>query len=294
MNGRWRPGLLLAGLVLTLGLLLAPTAPSAEEPSRELPLALQGLGPPGLLWGRLTVEEESPDGPWTPVVGVEVTVYPYTPGIAAELERIRQSARDSWSRYESAVERLQELLRGYRIQVDATSRGSAPAIEAAPSAQPAATASGRSAGTGPGARPEAAKGHASGAGDPARTAPPGSAAEPKPEPAAPAPPADDGLVRRRVTDPAGLFAFDDLPSGDWLVVAIQATPYTAPADRSRSEPSRRSRGGPTFLARPSPSPAKDVDVWVTRVRVGASERVALTLTDRARWLAGPLRSSPGR
>ena len=61
--------------------------------------------------------------------------------------------------------------------------------------------------------------------------------------------------------------------------------------RRRSEPSRRPGspvGHENFLPRAG-APAKEAELWVTRVRVVAGERVGLNLTDRARWLVGPLR-----
>jgi hypothetical protein len=92
---------------------------------------------------------------------------------------------------------------------------------------------------------------------------------------------------RQKTDPAGLFAFEGVPSGDWLVVAIRVSPYAA--ERLRSEPKPRQTGrGLRFLPRVV-TPAKEAELWVTRVRVVSAERVGLELTDRARWLAGPLR-----
>jgi hypothetical protein len=92
---------------------------------------------------------------------------------------------------------------------------------------------------------------------------------------------------REKTDPAGLFAFAAVPSGDWLVVAIRIAPYSAAKLRAEPRPRQSSRTL-HFLPRATGA-AREAELWVTRVRVVASERVGLNLTDRARWLVGPLR-----
>ncbi len=217
----------LAGLALTLGpgtsLAAAPAAPAAD-----IARAIGGLGAPGFLWGRIAVEEESPEGPWTPLAGVEVTLYPYAPGVEAELEQIRQRARDSGAGYDTAVARLRERLEAYAGQIEAAAKEVVPGLAAG-----------------------------------------------------------GGVVRRRLTDPAGLFVFDDLPSGEWLLLALRLTEYTGP--RARRDPRRSgSPGGETFLSR-SQTPAKEAEVWLARVRVGPGERVRVWLTDRGRFMVGPLR-----
>ncbi|MGH7265625.1 MAG: hypothetical protein ACREMB_12345 [Candidatus Rokuibacteriota bacterium] len=112
-----------AGFVLAALVLLTPAGAGAQLPGREeAASAVERLGPPGLLWGRLTVEEESPEGSWTPLVGVEVTVYPYLPAVAAELERIRRSARDALRHYETAAARMVEVLGRYHTELDAPRR----------------------------------------------------------------------------------------------------------------------------------------------------------------------------
>ncbi|MGH7320621.1 MAG: hypothetical protein ACRELA_13470 [Candidatus Rokuibacteriota bacterium] len=219
---------------------LAATEPS--DPGQALVL----LGPPGLLWGRLAVEGESPDGTWTPLPGVEVTVYPYVPALEAELERIRESARDSGRQYETAVARLQAALRAFRAQVDPT-RGRA---DPPPPSSGASTATPSSA---PGGEPD-----------------------------------DVGPVRRRLTDPRGVFVFDALPSGHWLVVALRVAPYAESRSRQDVGSGRRTPDS-RFTARPSGSPAREAEVWVTRVRLAPGERTRLLWTDRARFMVGPLR-----
>src|SRR5262249_48006501 len=92
---------------------------------------------------------------------------------------------------------------------------------------------------------------------------------------------------KRTTDSEGLFVFDDIPSGDWLLVAIHVTPYgTAGGHLEVKQPSpSRTRN---FL--PSPTVAfKEAEVWLSRVRVRPGDRTALLLTDRSRWLVGPVR-----
>ncbi len=207
-----------AGMVLILTLAVPAGRPAAED----LAPARGALGPPGLLWGRLAAEEESPDGPWTPLAGVDVVVYPYLPEVLADLERIRQSARESGRRFETAAARVQEILRGYKKRLE-------------------------------GGGPEGA----------------------------------GGLVRRQVTDPMGVFLFEDLPSGEWLLVATRITPYAAAAGRE----SRKRAGGreSRFLGPSRRGPAQEAEMWIVRVPLSPGERHRLLLSDRARWLAGPLR-----
>jgi hypothetical protein len=78
-----------------------------------------------------------------------------------------------------------------------------------------------------------------------------------------------------------------VPSGDWLVVAVRTAPYAAEKLRAapKPKPSSRTQG---FMPRAT-GPAKEVEIWVTRIHVVKDERLALDLTDRARWLVGPIR-----
>lgn len=239
----WGPGRLAA--VASGGLLVAALGLAwAEMPPVDRDAVQGGLGPPGLLWGRLAAEEESPDGPWTPLAGVEVTVYPHVPGVVTELERIRDSARDSVRLHDTAARRLKDALAVYQARV-----------------------TGEPASTGTPARPAA--GGASG----------GAGAEP----------GEGGLVRRRLTDPTGVFAFANLPSGEWVLVAVRVAPYqtrAGPASGARQDGSRRGE----FLGRQDAGPAAQaMEMWVARVRVAAGQRVQLELSDRARWFTGPLR-----
>ncbi|MBI3455983.1 MAG: hypothetical protein HY002_09390 [Candidatus Rokubacteria bacterium] len=164
------------------------------------------------------------------LAGVEVTVYPYAPGIAAELEGIRQRARNSATEYDTAASRLRERLRAYAAQVEAGGQQGAP--------------------------PETPRGA--------------------------------GLVRHRVTDPTGIFVFEDLPSGEWLLVAIRVSPYTVIRGQPPARRAPRQGGESAFL--PSPvGPAKEAEVWLTRLHVTPGHRVRVLLTDRARFMAGPVR-----
>jgi hypothetical protein len=203
-----------------------PCPAGAEDAAAELSQALQGLGAPGLLWGRLAVEEESPDGPWTPLAGVEVAAYPYAPGLAADLDRIRERARASGAEYDAAVTRLRERLGAWEAQARALSA-------------------------------------AGGAGGVV------------------------GAVRRSTTDHAGIFVFPGLPSGEWLLVALHLSPYSQPNEPGARTPMRRGKER-AFLTRPI-SPAKEAEVWVSRVRVGPGERARVLLTDRGRFMVGPIR-----
>lgn len=215
----WLLGALLVGGGLSPGV--------AEDPAAEVARSLQGLGAPGLLWGRIAVEEESPEGPSTPLAGVEVTVYPYAPGVAADLDRIREQARISGADYDAALKRLRERLGAWEAETH------------------------KATGTG------AAGG-------------------------------DGGPVRRQTTDRWGVFAFPDLPSGEWLVVALHTSPYSEGRERGGARrPTRRGKEG-AFLPR-STQPAKRAEVWVTRVRLGPRERARVFLTDRARFMVGPIR-----
>jgi hypothetical protein len=265
------PGAGLAGpVLLALGAVALPAAVRAvgEDPAAEVAEALRNLGPPGMLWGRLALEEESPLGAWTPVGGVEVTLYPATPALLAELERIRQSARDSGPLFESAVARVQAALAVHQARVD----GRSPEPPSGPGGDPPAASTETPVGRPPPkTRPFRLR---------PRPDPPGGS------PAASAPESPPHPWRQR-TDPAGLFAFDPLPSGDWLVVALRVSPYAG--EKLRAAPRPRSPGrGPGFVPRAA-GLAREAELWLVRVRVAPGERVGLRLTDRARWLAGPVR-----
>lgn len=241
--------------LLAAGLLgSSPGRAAGEEPRAGGP----GSASTGVVWGRLSVEEESPHGPFTPLPGVDVLAYPLTPGLLRELERIRDTARDSARQHETAVSRLREALR---------------------------TAAGRSdaAGSPPGASPEAApqpRGGAASAGSrPAgRPAPEGARA--------------DGAVRRQATDATGVFAFDDLPAGEWLLVAIRVTPYASRQAQARSSRGRQSRES-RFAGRAGLTDVQHGEVWVAPVRVGPGERVRVFWTDRSRFMAGPAAGGGG-
>jgi hypothetical protein len=256
----------LSAWVLALGIAGAPVPLGAvgEDPAGEVAEALRSFGAPGMVWGRLAIEEESPAGAWTPLGGVEVTLYPATPTLIAELDQIRRSARTSAAQYESVVARLQTALAAHQGRVD---RQSGP----------------RNVGTPPISGPPAPKASGSPRSQDATERPGGAGAPSK----APEERAEARHPWRQKTDPAGLFAFDGVPSGDWLVVAIRVSPYAAEKLRAEAKPRAAARGQ-RFLPRVA-TPAKEAELWVTRVRVVAAERVGLQLTDRTRWLTGPLR-----
>ena len=77
-----------------------------------------------------------------------------------------------------------------------------------------------------------------------------------------------------------------MPSGDWIVVVFRVSPYGTEksVEPKLKQPSRAQR----FLPRAT-GPAKEAEFWITRIRVIAGERLGLELTDRARWMAGPVR-----
>ncbi len=270
--------LALGAVLFALVMVGAPGGVGAvgEDPAAEVTEALRSLGAPGLVWGRLATEEESPVGGWTPLSGIEVTLYPATPTLITELERIRQSARTSATQYESAVGRVQTALAAHQGRID---RQTAPPVSPGQGlvAEPPLVAAPRAAK--PAVPPE------SGFFRPGSvTSRPGGPAVPS---GAAEEPAQTSHAWRQKTDPAGLFAFAVVPSGDWLVVAIRVAPYSAEKLRAEPRPRQTSRNQ-NFLPRAA-GPAKEAALWVTRVRVVAGDRVGLNLTDRARWLVGPLR-----
>jgi hypothetical protein len=291
-------------LLVTVPAVHAPDS-MAEDPVAELTRALKSLGPPGLLWGRLAVEEESPDGPTTPLVGVEVVLYPYVPSLMADLARIRESARDSGAAYDSAVARLQERLKAFEAQVVTLGPKPAQPTPGDPS-RPAPKDASRAA-SGDASRPVPGNASRPAAKDGSPPAPggtsgpgPGDASRPVTGDAsrpssgdASAPDTDQGLVRRRTTDSSGVFVVPDLPSGEWLLVVFHLTSYTQPKEARPRSPSKKRGGGGGefgggFLTRPA-TPAKEAEVWVTRVRVAPADRARALLTDRTRFMVGPLR-----
>jgi hypothetical protein len=242
---------------------IAPgAAMAAEDPAAEVTEAVRRLGPPAFLWGRLAAEEESPDGPWTPLSGIEVEVYPAVPSFLAELERIRRSARESGPEYESAVSRLQAALAVHRTRIETLVKGGAQGR----------LPTGREADNYRGELAQSPSAVGTGAPGPAGDGQPGGA---KPSGA-----------RRQTTDAAGLFVFDDLPSGDWLLVAIRITPLAQ--SRGRSAPRALSPSRARNFLPSATSPTKEGEVWLATVRLTASGRTALVLTDRARWMVGPV------
>jgi hypothetical protein len=264
----------LLGMLLGLGALAVPGRVSAvgEDPTAELAEALRGLGAPGMVWGRLSVDEESPVGSWTPLEGIEVTLYPATPTLITELESIRQSARGSGAQYESAVARVQAALSAHKSRIE---RQVAPSREVDLVAEPPLLPKPR-----PGKATASAGPEASGASGPLASASGGAGP-------ASGPPPEAIRTWREKTDPAGLFAFNGVPSGDWIVVVFRVSPYGT--EKLRSEPKSRQPGrAQRFLPRAT-GPAKEAEFWITRIRVIAGERVGLDLTDRARWMSGPVR-----
>lgn len=194
----------------------AVAGPEAPDPGATSPRA--GFGAPGVVWGRLAVEEESPDGPLTPLAGVEVTLYPSQPALEQALEQIRARARTSHEAYVAAPGAVLERLEAHRAQT-------------------------------------AAVGGAGG-------------------------------LPQRVTDGRGLFVFDAVPAGAWLLVAVQRTPYGPPAEGMAQ---RRRPADPRFVPRAGARAVQEADIWIVRVQVRPGERTRVLLTDRGRWLTGPLR-----
>jgi hypothetical protein len=275
MGGARTRVLALGGALLGLGAVCLPGRVLAvgEDPAAELAEAVRGFGAPGMVWGRLVFEEESPVGSWTPLEGIEVTLYPATPSLIAELDGIRQSARTSSANYESAVSRVQAALAAHKNRVE---RQVAPLMEPELVAEP------------PLLKPPSAK--VTGSSTPSASAP-GSGT---PAPGSPTPPSSTGgppvasiRVWRQKTDPSGLFTFDGVPSGDWIVVVFRASPYGT--EKLRSDPKPRQAAKPQRFLPRATGPAREGEFWISRIRVVAGERIGLELSDRARWMTGPVR-----
>jgi hypothetical protein len=269
------PSLALGAALLVLGGTVPPRLACAvgEDPVAEIAEALRSLGPPGGVWGRLAVEEESPAGALTPLEAVQVTLYPATPSLVTELERIRQSARTSGAQYESAVARVQAALAAHQGRIDAQNpaRGTDSLVAEPPVLEPR--------------RPIKAAPPKASVAPPARSGPERVAGVAVSQRTAEEPLEAQHPWRQR-TDPGGIFTFDAVPSGDWLVVAVRVSAYGQEKLRKAPGPQPPGRGR-HFLPRSS-SPPKEAEIWLTRVRVVPTERLGLDLTDRARWLAGPL------
>jgi hypothetical protein len=272
MRSRLRSGALaLAGALLGLGALGSPgrIAAVGEDPTAELAEALRGLGAPGMVWGRLVVDEESPVGAWTPLDGIEVTLYPATPALLAELEGIRQSARASAAQYESAVTRVQAALAAHKSRIE---RQAPRSVEVELVAEPPLL---------PKPQPAKATDPSGPQGGTARS--PGA-----PTPSRPAGPSPEATrAWRQKTDPAGLFAFEGVPSGDWIVVVFRVSPYGT--EKIRADPKARQPGRAQRFIPRTTGAAKEGEFWITRIRIVAGERLGLELTDRARWMTGPVR-----
>jgi hypothetical protein len=261
-----------------LVLLLAAGDPArGEDPAAEVTRAIQSLGPPGTLWGRFAVEEESPEGPWTPLAGVEVTLYPATPALLAELERTRQQARASGAQYEATAARLLAILAAHQARVDAQSAGTplARLVEPIATPPPEETPPPAAATPLPAAKKRAASKRPASEGE-------GAAAD------APAPPKPGRHPFQQVTDPGGLFAFTGVPAGDWVVIGVRTGAYAGQRLRAEARP-RSPSMSQRFTARETGGAAKEAEIWLGRVRLGPHERGALAFTDRARWFVGPLR-----
>jgi hypothetical protein len=287
----WRElcAVLLAGSVVAAPELVLAVG---EDPVAEIAEALRSLGPPGGVWGRLSVEEESPVGAWTPLDGIEVTLYPATPALVAELERIRQSARGSAAQYESAVARVQSALTVHQGRIDrqtAQPPTQGDLLVAEP--PPVRKAPSKSAVPSPEAKPSrtARSPWSTGGSLFQSDRTPLQPNTPAPTKGAAASQAKEETEHpwRQKTDPAGLFAFPTVPSGDWVLVAVRVAPYNAEKLRAAPKP-RQSTRTQGFLPRAT-GPAKEVELWMTRIHIVQGERVALDLTDRARWLVGPIR-----
>jgi hypothetical protein len=206
----------LAATGTTAGWAQDPKAPDADQDRDDA--SERPFGPPNV-WGRVMVEDESPEGPWTPLAGVDVRLLPDPRPLLAELERIRQAGRGSWRNHDQAVARILTVL-------------------------------------------EARQARAKGAGE---------------------------ATFQDATDAWGLFRFSRVPTGDWLLVAILITPYRR-APETRAPKPKASRRGPGFLEESAPAP-REAEVWVAPVSVEGGRAARVMMTERARWMAGPVRQN---
>lgn len=86
------------------------------------------------------------------------------------------------------------------------------------------------------------------------------------------------LVRSQVTDAQGAARLGDVPAGDWLLLAWQEGGHAAKHFRLRDQDAKRYPHVPTNVT------YSIVTYWRSRLTVGPSRTVEITLTDRNPWM----------
>ena len=226
----------LGAALLALGVAGAPARSPRRSPRTRparSPRHCEASGRPGWCGAASPSRRSHPSAPGRRSAGSRSRSIPATPTLVTELERIRQQrtglrrpvrvrggARPDGAR---GPPRPRSIGRARRLPTEGEAPAAAPpprpprqpACAGSPPKPPGSSRPRRRGGRGPG-------------GDAVR------AAARRRNPQAPPHP------WRQKTDPAGLFAFEGVPSGDWLVVAIRVSPYAAErlrcASRSLARP----------------------------------------------------------
>jgi hypothetical protein len=86
------------------------------------------------------------------------------------------------------------------------------------------------------------------------------------------------LVRRGVSDSSGVLHLDEVPVGDWLMLAWREEPHPVKSPRTAGGDAGRFRDVPVITGYAA------VSYWRMRVSVRAGETTAVTLSDRGIWL----------
>lgn len=96
------------------------------------------------------------------------------------------------------------------------------------------------------------------------------------------------LVRATQVDGDGVFAFDDVPAGEWLLFGWRSVFVDLPSVRV----GKRDRS--TFTGRERLDGYSTVTVWLRQISVESGARELVELTDRNAWFSGVLESlAPG-
>lgn len=96
------------------------------------------------------------------------------------------------------------------------------------------------------------------------------------------------LVRATQVDGDGVFAFDDVPAGEWLLFGWRSVFVDLPSVRV----GKRDRS--TFTGRERLDGYSTVTVWLRQISVRSGARELVELTDRNAWFSGVLESlAPG-
>ncbi len=88
------------------------------------------------------------------------------------------------------------------------------------------------------------------------------------------------LVRGAVTGPDGRFRLENVPAGDWVLVAIQSTFV----ERNAGTPSQKERE--TYTRPPRMRGFQTVTVWLRELSIAGGQAETVELTDRNGWFSG--------